>query len=229
MNRYSIAVVHGDGIGPEVCRAALEVLAATPGVAARLDFHEHPGGADHYRATGSVLPDATLAACRDADAILHGAAGLPGRAPIPTARKPAPTSACSCASGSTSTPTSGRSGCCPASCRRCADKEPGQIDYVIVRENTEGLYAARDSGVVLRDEVATDALVMTRKGIERICVARVRAGPPAPRRAARRQAARDLLRQGRTCCAATPSSAACSTRWPTAIPTSSATTRSPTR
>jgi 3-isopropylmalate dehydrogenase len=44
----------------------------------------------------------------------------------------------------------------------------GGIDYVIVRENTEGLYASRGAGVVLRDEIASDSLVVTRKGTERV-------------------------------------------------------------
>jgi 3-isopropylmalate dehydrogenase len=46
--------------------------------------------------------------------------------------------------------------------------KPGQIDYVIVRENTEGLYASRGAGVNLRGEVVTDTLVVTRKGTERV-------------------------------------------------------------
>ena len=62
-------------------------------------------------------------------------------------------------------------------------KSRAKIDYVIVRENTEGLYAARSGGVVLRDELAVDSLVMTRKGVERVCrtafrLARKRNGAP---------------------------------------------------
>lgn len=49
-----------------------------------------------------------------------------------------------------------------------ADWRAGQIDDVIVRENTEALYASRGAGVNLRGEVVTDTLVMTRKGIERV-------------------------------------------------------------
>lgn len=52
--------------------------------------------------------------------------------------------------------------------RRLVAIEPGQMDFTIVRENTEGLYAARSGGNLLRDEITTDTLVMTRKGIERI-------------------------------------------------------------
>jgi 3-isopropylmalate dehydrogenase len=64
-----------------------------------------------------------------------------------------------------------------------ADWKAGQIDYVIVRENTEGLYASRGAGVNLRDELVTDTLVMTRKGVERVAqfsfdLARRRHGAP---------------------------------------------------
>jgi 3-isopropylmalate dehydrogenase len=64
--------------------------------------------------------------------------------------------------------------------------EPGQIDYVIVRENTEGLYASRGAGVRLRDELATDTLVVTRKGTERVArfaleLTRQRQGAPRDR------------------------------------------------
>ena len=165
--RYTIAVVKGDGIGPEVCSAAIEVLRAVPGLADKLAFHEHPAGAEHFRATGVAFPESTFEGCRDAHAILHGAAGLPGVTypdgteagldfglqlrfrldlyanvrPIklyPGVRSPL---------------------------RRFG---PEPIDYVILRENTEGLYASRGSGTLLRGEVATDTLVVTRKGVERI-------------------------------------------------------------
>jgi 3-isopropylmalate dehydrogenase len=68
-----------------------------------------------------------------------------------------------------------------------ADWKPGQIDYVVVRENTEGLYASRGAGVNLRGEVVTDTLVMTRRGVERVArfafdLARRRGGAPRDRR-----------------------------------------------
>jgi 3-isopropylmalate dehydrogenase len=76
---FHIAVIAGDGIGPEVMAPALEVLrqvaAATPGLALR--FSEAPVGAAHYRATGTALPDSTVRLCEEADAILLGACGLP--------------------------------------------------------------------------------------------------------------------------------------------------------
>ncbi|WP_457071163.1 3-isopropylmalate dehydrogenase [Hymenobacter sp. UYAg731] len=73
-----IAVLPGDGIGPEVCRQAVKVLEA---VAERFDHHfdlsSHLMGACAIDATGNPLPDETLEACRTADAVLFGAIGDP--------------------------------------------------------------------------------------------------------------------------------------------------------
>lgn len=176
---YRIAVVHGDGIGPEVGRAAVAVLQA--GVqAGTLEFVEYPAGADHFLATGDSFPASSFEGCRTADAILHGAAGIPGVV------HPDGTEA-----GLDFTltlrfkldlfanvrPIKLYNGV-PSPLGR-----PGLIDYVIVRENSEGLYAARGAGALLREEVAVDTLVQTRKGIERVVrfafeLARTRNGSP---------------------------------------------------
>src|SRR5439155_24501254 len=50
-----------------------------------------------------------------------------------------------------------------------ANLKPGDIDLVILREQTEGLFASQNGGIVLGDQVATDTLVMTRPGVRRIC------------------------------------------------------------
>ena len=71
---YWIAVVPGDGIGTEVCDAALTVLNAT---GLPFSFTSHAAGAQCYLQTGDAFPAETLNACQSADAILHGAAGLP--------------------------------------------------------------------------------------------------------------------------------------------------------
>lgn len=192
MTTYRIAVVHGDGIGPEVCGAALEVLKATPGVAARLAFHEYPGGATHYRESGSVLPEATFAACRDAHAILHGAAGLPD-VHYPDGTEAGTDFGLQLRFRLDLYANVRPIRLLPGVVSPLRHKEPGDIDYVIVRENTEGLYAARNAGVVLREEVASDALVLTRKGIERVCVA-------AFELARRRQGAPKDGKRRVTCC-----------------------------
>ena len=72
-SKYQIAVVRGDGIGPEVCDSAVKVVVQAVG-ASRLDLVDLPAGAEHYRKTGNALPEETFKACAGADAILHGAA-----------------------------------------------------------------------------------------------------------------------------------------------------------
>ena len=69
-----IALLPGDGIGPEVAAAAREVLRA---LAPDIEVTEHPFGGAAILAHGTPLPDKTLAACREADAVLLGAVGLP--------------------------------------------------------------------------------------------------------------------------------------------------------
>ena len=76
---FHIAVLPGDGIGPEVMEPTLEILrrieASTPSLAFR--FTEGAAGAGHYKETGKSMPDSTIKLCEDADAILLGACGLP--------------------------------------------------------------------------------------------------------------------------------------------------------
>ena len=166
MSKYRIAVVRGDGIGPEVCDATVKVVTQAVG-ASRLDLVDLPAGAAHFQKTGEALPEDTFKACAGADAILHGAAGIPGvvypdgteagiefglqlrfRLDIYANVRPIKLYP------NVVSPLRGR--------------ESGSIDYVILRENTEGLYAARGGGNLLHDEIATDTMVITRKGTERI-------------------------------------------------------------
>ena len=76
---FRVAVLPGDGIGVEVMEACLAILDAVvarePGLAFR--FERYPGGAAHYRATGTALSEEAFAAAAQADAILFGAMGLP--------------------------------------------------------------------------------------------------------------------------------------------------------
>jgi 3-isopropylmalate dehydrogenase len=181
MKTYEIAVVHGDGIGPEVCQAAIDVLNATS-VSNTLQFVEYQAGANHYLKSGTAFPAETYQGCKKADAILHGAAGLPG-VTYPDGTETGVEFGLQLRFRldlyANVRPIKLRPGI--TSCLR--GRKPGDIDYVILRENTEGLYAARGNGVNLRDEVAVDSLVVTRKGIERICraafeLARKRNGAP---------------------------------------------------
>ncbi len=164
---YEIAVVHGDGIGPEVCAAAVDVVKAALGNRSHLNFREYPAGAEHFLKTGESFPEPTFDACRNADAILHGAGGIPGvvhpdgteagldftlrlRFELDLYANIRPIRLFE---GVT----------CPL-----AGVKAGEIDYIILRENSEGLYAARGAGVQLRGELAVDSLVQTRSGVERI-------------------------------------------------------------
>ena len=163
---FHIAVIGGDGIGPEVMAPALELLrkvaADTPGLKFR--FSEAPAGALHYKATGRSMPDSTVKLCEQADAILLGACGLPSvRYPDNTEIMPqvelrfifdlyAGVRPCRLIPGVPS-PIVG------------ADQHG--IDLVVIRESTEGLFASMGKGVVTRDE-ARETLVITRKTSQRL-------------------------------------------------------------
>ena len=163
---YQIAVLPGDGIGNEVMKAAEQVLQALQsrtGVALALSYQK--AGAQHYVDSGVALPDATLKACDEAAAILFGAMGLPhvrgadgteiipqldlrfhfdlyaGVRPIRTFKGlPTP----------------------------LASPKAAEIDLVLVRESTEGLFYARGRGETRADGVY-DTMQITRKGTARIC------------------------------------------------------------
>jgi 3-isopropylmalate dehydrogenase len=181
MTVYTIATIAGDGIGPEVCDSAVTVLREACGGGV-LDFQEYPGGAGHYAKTGQVLPEKTFEACKQAHAILHGAAGLPG------ITYPDGTEAGNDLHLVLRFRLDLFANVRPVRLYQGAASplknwKAGQIDYVIIRENTEGLYASRGGGIVLRDELATDTIVVTRKGIERVAkfafeLARKRKGAP---------------------------------------------------
>jgi 3-isopropylmalate dehydrogenase len=162
---YRIAVVEGDGIGSEVITSAIEVLAAAErrvgGFA--LDFRPVPAGAATYLEQGEALPGPTLEACRSADAILLGACGLPGvRYPDGTEIIPQVTLRIVLDLYAGVRPAYRLAGVASP-----LAGEPG-IDLVVVRENTEGIFASLGGGVVLGDQVATDTQVITRRGTERV-------------------------------------------------------------
>ena len=163
---FHIAVLPGDGIGIEVMTPALAVLAhvqkTTPGLAFR--FVEGAAGAEHYKATGKSMPESTIQLCHQADAILLGACGLPSvRYPDNTEIMPQ---------------VELRfifdlyAGVRPA---RLIPNVPSPIvgapehgiDFVLIRESTEGLFASMGKGVTTHDE-ARETLVVTRDKTERL-------------------------------------------------------------
>ncbi|PHY07474.1 MAG: 3-isopropylmalate dehydrogenase [Alcaligenaceae bacterium] len=182
MATYNIATIEGDGIGPEVCNATVTVLKEALGSNV-LAFNQFPGGASHYVKTGQVLPQETFDACNTSHAILHGAAGLP------SVKYPDGTEVGNDLHLQLRFKLDLYANVRPirlyqADFSPLKNRQSGDIDYIIVRENTEGLYASRGAGVLLRGEVATDTLVLTRKGVSRIAkfafeLARKRNGAPS--------------------------------------------------
>ena len=90
MSSYKIAALAGDGIGPEVAREAIKVLRAVEKkFSLKFEITEAPVGWAGIDAAGKALPDATLALCKQSDAILFGSVGLPDRDPtIPKEERP---------------------------------------------------------------------------------------------------------------------------------------------
>ena len=161
----NIAVIPGDGIGPELVESALEVLRAV----AELDSFtlattEEPGGAGHYRETGQALAPEGMERLRAVDAILKGPVGLPD------VRRPDGTEAgllggimrIGLDTFANVRPIRLFPGVAAATRHR-----PDQIDYVIVRESTEGLYLSRGAGVAT-PHAACDQLLVTRYGATRV-------------------------------------------------------------
>jgi tartrate dehydrogenase/decarboxylase/D-malate dehydrogenase len=168
MRQHRIAAIPADGIGPEVIDAGLEVLEA---LAARdggftLKVDRYDWGSDYYRKHGRFMPADGLAWLRTADAIYFGAVGDPNipddvslwglRLPIcqgfdqyanvrPTRVLPGVTS-----------PLTGVG--------------PAELDWLIIRENSEGEYAGHGGRAHrgLPEEVATETAIFTRRGVERI-------------------------------------------------------------
>jgi len=164
---FEIAVLPGDGIGVEVTRAALEVLSALERRAGgfTLRFFEQPCGARCYADTGSALPDATMRSCERADAMLFGAGGLPD-VRYPDGTEIAPQLELRnhfelYAGVRPIRPLAGLPG--PLASPRAA-----QIDLVLVREQTEGLFFARGRSDVRGDEEVRDTMSITRKGTARV-------------------------------------------------------------
>jgi isocitrate/isopropylmalate dehydrogenase len=182
MKTYNIVVLKGDGIGPEIIDAALQVLASVEKKLGRfhLNWQFYPAGAECYRQTGANLSPEAFAACKAADAVLKGPMGLP------EVRKPDGTEA-GILGGVLRTGLDLYANVRPIRlfpevATALAGKVAGDIDYVIVRENTEGIYFSRGAGEVTPEGVK-DTIVATRAGAERIVrfafeLARKRHGAP---------------------------------------------------
>ncbi|HEY2977344.1 MAG TPA: tartrate dehydrogenase [Burkholderiaceae bacterium] len=168
MNSYRIATIPGDGIGKEVVPAGASVLKALAEAsgAFRVSFHDFGWGGDWYREHGVMMPADGLDALRGMDAILFGSAGDP-KIPDHVTLWGLRLKICQGLDQYANVrPTRILPGI-DAPLKRCTPKD---LDWVIVRENTEGEYAGVGGRVHLglAIEVATDVSVMTRTGVERI-------------------------------------------------------------
>jgi 3-isopropylmalate dehydrogenase len=163
---FTIAVLPGDGVGVEVIEATVPLIEkAVRGGGSTFCFREHPAGARRYKETGEALPEATFEACRDADAILFGAMGWPEiRYPDGTEIAPQLDLRFRLELYAGVRPVRAIPGVLLA----LADPRAREIDLVVVRENTEGLFASRGNGVRTGDREARDTMVITRKGSERL-------------------------------------------------------------
>lgn len=168
MKHYRIAAIPGDGIGKEVVAAGLEVLEALAerDGGFRFAVESHDWGSDYYHRHGRMMPADGLDRIRDVDAILFGAVGAPDVPdhvtlwglrlaicqPFDQYANVRPTRVL------------------PGIRSPLRDLKDGALDWVIVRENSEGEYAGQGgrSHVGLPEEVATEVSIFTRAGVTRI-------------------------------------------------------------
>ncbi len=162
-----IVVLPGDGIGAEVMESALAVLEAAqrriPGAA--LDLEHLNAGAGTYLETGSALPDDVIAAIEDADGVLLGAMGLPD-VRYPDGTEIIPQIELRMIFGLYAGVRPIR--LLPGAPTPLGDARARDIDFVIIRESTEGLFAHMKDGTVTDDAVAEDRLEITRATSERL-------------------------------------------------------------
>jgi tartrate dehydrogenase/decarboxylase/D-malate dehydrogenase len=167
MRSYRIAAIPADGIGPEVIGAGLEVLDA---LAARAGFtltvDQYDWGSARYRRTGEMMPKDGLAQLRSADAIYFGAVGAPD---IPDHVTLWGLRLAIC-QGFDQYANVRPTRILPGVTSPLRDIGPGDLDWLIIRENSEGEYAGQGgrSHRGRPEEVATEVAIFTRAGVERI-------------------------------------------------------------
>jgi 3-isopropylmalate dehydrogenase len=164
-NAFHVAVLGGDGIGPEVMAPALEVLRKIEqrsGLSFR--FTEAPAGAINYKETGKSMPESTVRLCEEADAILLGACGLPS-VRYPDNTEIAPQVELRFIFDLYAGVRPAR--LIPGVPSPIVGAEARGIDMVVIRESTEGLFASMGKGVVTHED-ARETLVITRRTSERL-------------------------------------------------------------
>lgn len=165
---FNIVVLGGDGIGPEVTQAAVRLLtemeSCLDGVS--FQFDHQSVGVGEYQRSGNALPDVAFEACQKSDAILLGAMGIPD-VRYPNGKEIAPQL-------DLRERLQLYGGIRPIQLFHPNDtplknQGPGDIDFVLVRESTEGIFAGRDAVADLDAEEAVNTMRITRKGAERVC------------------------------------------------------------
>ena len=188
---FKIVLLAGDGVGPEVMREGVKVLKAVESAyGVSFDLVPFPCGGQHYLDTGEEWPDGAFESCKAADAILLGAVGLP-QAVLPNGDIAGVGVVFGLRFGLDLYANVRPTKLYPNVRHKIHDGfklvwEPGKVDFVIVRENTEGLYTPTrgflDRGGV--KELAVDSRVITRKGAERVIrfafeLSKLRRGAPS--------------------------------------------------
>src|ERR1700709_518110 len=160
-----IAVLAGDGIGPEVMAPALEVLRKIEATSPlKFRFTDAPAGANNYRETGRSMPDSTVRLCDEADAILLGACGLPAaRFPANTEIMPQVELRFHFDLYAGVRPAR----LIPGVPSPIVGADHRGIDLVAIRGSHGGLFASMGKGVVTHDD-ARETLMITRKTSERL-------------------------------------------------------------
>jgi 3-isopropylmalate dehydrogenase len=166
MKSYDIAVIGGDGTGPEVTREALKVCeAAAKKFKFKVNWHHYDFGGERYLKTGEALPDSAVAELRKFKAIFLGAVGHPKVKPGILEKGILLRLRFELEQYINLRPVRlYRAADCPLK-----DKGPEHVDFVVVRENNEGLYTGA-GGFLFKDtahEVAVQESVNTRRGVER--------------------------------------------------------------
>ena len=166
MNSYDIAVIGGDGTGPEVTAENIKVLdAAGQKFGFKLNYTDFDFGGDRYLRTNEVLPDSASADLRNFPAVILGAIGHPDVAPGVLEKGILLRLRFELEQYINLRPVKlFDERFCPLK-----DKKPEDVDFVVVRENNEGLYTG-SGGFVFKgtpNEVAIQESVNTRRGVER--------------------------------------------------------------
>ncbi|MEO1539836.1 MAG: isocitrate/isopropylmalate dehydrogenase family protein [Pseudomonadota bacterium] len=162
---FAIAVFDGDGIGPEIMAPTVDLLRGMADAGNyTLTFTDCPAGAAHYARTGESLPEASMEVARAADAILLSAMGLPDvRYPDGTEISPQIDLRKRLDLFAGVRPVTVR----PGQASPILRPEGAAIDFVLIRESTEGLFFTQGRGEVTENE-ARETLVITRETSEKL-------------------------------------------------------------